>query len=305
MAAARKAAIHNSGITTSLEGEHIVPASKRADGTARKEIKIRPGYVPEEDRERYKPPRRRAVLPDTDDLADSLRKLDLVKRRPAEMNEQGRDVLSRVVHREEATEGERPPQRKAIQNREGAKEIESARAPQKTVKDISGDRRGKHAEQDAKPKPPWHRSPESPPYGIDAEDAHIKNKRLVGMLASRHEATRADREADKGRLASVDLDSPRRMQSSRANQHERSKLACEAEPAAKEELRSAKLDTSIAKQASKARPDGRPSHNTATPESPPARKPQEAATGTWGARMTPAQFAAWQKQELATSRYAR
>ncbi len=43
-----------SGITTSSSGERHIPSSTRADGTTRKEIKVRPGYKPPEDVEVYK-----------------------------------------------------------------------------------------------------------------------------------------------------------------------------------------------------------------------------------------------------------
>ncbi|KAI4173320.1 MAG: hypothetical protein LQ343_003031 [Gyalolechia ehrenbergii] len=43
-----------SGIITSTDGERHIPASVRADGSTRKEIKIRPGYRPPEDVEVYK-----------------------------------------------------------------------------------------------------------------------------------------------------------------------------------------------------------------------------------------------------------
>ena len=44
----------SSGITTSATGDRHIPASLRADGSTRKEIKIRPGYKPPEDVEVYK-----------------------------------------------------------------------------------------------------------------------------------------------------------------------------------------------------------------------------------------------------------
>ena len=44
----------SSGITTSTSGDRHIPASVRADGSVRKEIKIRPGYKPPEDVEVYK-----------------------------------------------------------------------------------------------------------------------------------------------------------------------------------------------------------------------------------------------------------
>lgn len=43
-----------SGIITSTDGERHIPASVRADGSTRREIKIRPGYKPPEDVEVYK-----------------------------------------------------------------------------------------------------------------------------------------------------------------------------------------------------------------------------------------------------------
>lgn len=43
-----------SGITTTATGDRHIPSSVRADGTVRKEIKVRPGYRPPEDVEVYK-----------------------------------------------------------------------------------------------------------------------------------------------------------------------------------------------------------------------------------------------------------
>ncbi|KAI4216862.1 MAG: hypothetical protein LQ351_000811 [Letrouitia transgressa] len=43
-----------SGIITSTSGDRHIPSSTRADGSTRKEIKIRPGYKPPEDIEVYK-----------------------------------------------------------------------------------------------------------------------------------------------------------------------------------------------------------------------------------------------------------
>lgn len=43
-----------SGIQTSATGDSFIPASVRADGSTRKEIKVRPGYRPPEDVEVYK-----------------------------------------------------------------------------------------------------------------------------------------------------------------------------------------------------------------------------------------------------------
>jgi len=46
--------VSNSGITTGADGQRHIPSSVRADGSVRKEIKIRPGYRPPEDIEAYK-----------------------------------------------------------------------------------------------------------------------------------------------------------------------------------------------------------------------------------------------------------
>lgn len=44
----------NSGISETNNGSRFIPASVRPDGTARKEIRVRPGYRPPEDVEVYK-----------------------------------------------------------------------------------------------------------------------------------------------------------------------------------------------------------------------------------------------------------
>lgn len=47
-------AASKAGITTNEDGSRHIPASMRADGSVRKEIKVRPGYLPPEDVEKYK-----------------------------------------------------------------------------------------------------------------------------------------------------------------------------------------------------------------------------------------------------------
>jgi partner of Y14 and mago protein len=46
--------VSKAGIATSSTGERHIPASTRADGSVRKEIRVRPGYRPPEDVEVYK-----------------------------------------------------------------------------------------------------------------------------------------------------------------------------------------------------------------------------------------------------------
>ncbi|KAL1597299.1 hypothetical protein SLS60_008883 [Paraconiothyrium brasiliense] len=46
--------VSRAGITTSETGERHIPSSTRADGSVRKEIRVRPGYRPPEDVEIYK-----------------------------------------------------------------------------------------------------------------------------------------------------------------------------------------------------------------------------------------------------------
>ena len=46
--------VTKSGIRTTSDGTSIIPSSKRADGSTRKEIRVRPGYKPPEDVETYK-----------------------------------------------------------------------------------------------------------------------------------------------------------------------------------------------------------------------------------------------------------
>jgi partner of Y14 and mago len=49
-----KSATTNSGIRKLSTGESVIPSSTRADGSVRKEIKVKPGYKPPEDVEVYK-----------------------------------------------------------------------------------------------------------------------------------------------------------------------------------------------------------------------------------------------------------
>ncbi|KAK5168843.1 uncharacterized protein LTR77_006152 [Saxophila tyrrhenica] len=49
-----KSAVTNSGIRQTSNGESVIPSSTRADGSVRKEIRVKPGYKPPEDVEVYK-----------------------------------------------------------------------------------------------------------------------------------------------------------------------------------------------------------------------------------------------------------
>lgn len=51
---ARPTTPSKAGITRNADGQQIIPASLRPDGTTRREIKVRPGYRPPEDVEVYK-----------------------------------------------------------------------------------------------------------------------------------------------------------------------------------------------------------------------------------------------------------
>ncbi|TIB93719.1 hypothetical protein E3Q18_01196 [Wallemia mellicola] len=62
------------GIVDREDGERAIPQSVRADGSVRKERKVRPGFQPVEDIQRYKPPQSRYRSPGS--LPSSPRQLD-------------------------------------------------------------------------------------------------------------------------------------------------------------------------------------------------------------------------------------
>jgi partner of Y14 and mago protein len=85
-----------SGIVTTDNNERVIPATRRADGTVRKERRVRPGFVPQEDIARYKnpwveettpPPPPKPVLPKTKaQIKNEKRKLKKKEERKKENN---------------------------------------------------------------------------------------------------------------------------------------------------------------------------------------------------------------------------
>ncbi|KAJ5476639.1 Exon junction complexPym [Penicillium sp. IBT 31633x] len=60
-----------SGIVTNPEtGERLVPSSSRPDGTIRKQLRVKPGYKPKEDIQRYKPPGARSIMQKSDNQGE-------------------------------------------------------------------------------------------------------------------------------------------------------------------------------------------------------------------------------------------
>lgn len=43
------------------DGSNLIPSSIRADGSVRKAIRVKPGFVPTEERQKYVPPQKRAI----------------------------------------------------------------------------------------------------------------------------------------------------------------------------------------------------------------------------------------------------
>lgn len=54
MPSPKEKATSTAGITVNADGESYIPSSQRADGSTRKEIRVRPGYRPPEDIATYK-----------------------------------------------------------------------------------------------------------------------------------------------------------------------------------------------------------------------------------------------------------
>ncbi|KAL2165485.1 hypothetical protein VTH06DRAFT_785 [Thermothelomyces fergusii] len=101
-------------VTDEVSGERIIPESKRADGSTRKAIKIRPGYRPPEDIEVYKNltaetfrRRGKGPVPGAEGLRD-----DEPAAQPssaaAKKNAKRREARKRAKAAEEAQEGSAP-----------------------------------------------------------------------------------------------------------------------------------------------------------------------------------------------------
>ncbi|KIW14446.1 hypothetical protein PV08_07230 [Exophiala spinifera] len=110
------------GIETSADGGSYIPSSKRADGSTRKEIKVRPGYRPPEDIETYKnrsaeawKNRSQGGVPGADPVGSpneqGAPKSKNAKRREAarrkgEANEEAEDVLATAMQKTNLTESQ-------------------------------------------------------------------------------------------------------------------------------------------------------------------------------------------------------
>lgn len=117
-------AVSRAGITTSATGERHIPASRRADGSVRKEIRVRPGYRPPEDVEVYKNraseawrTRGTGGIPGAEGLQSSSQSADLKQSAAAAKNAKRREARKKA-----AAAG--PENDK--QNGEGKKEVKEA-----------------------------------------------------------------------------------------------------------------------------------------------------------------------------------
>jgi len=113
------------GIETKADGAAYIPSSKRADGSTRKEIKVRPGYRPPEDVETYK-----------------TRSAEAWKNR-GQGGVPGADVVS-PLKEDSTAKNKNAKRREAARNKvvaEGAKEDDLTTALQKT--NISDTEKGK------------------------------------------------------------------------------------------------------------------------------------------------------------------
>ncbi|KAK3903059.1 hypothetical protein C8A05DRAFT_14968 [Staphylotrichum tortipilum] len=119
-------------VTDELSGERHIPESKRADGTTRKAIKIRPGYRPPEDVEVYKNPtaetfrnRGKGPVPGAESLKDD---------KPAQSSAAANKNAKRREARKKA---------KAVGEGEGEAAPAAAAAPEKEAADPEAEKEKK------------------------------------------------------------------------------------------------------------------------------------------------------------------
>lgn len=122
--------VSNSGITTGADGQRHIPSSVRADGSVRKEIKIRPGYRPPEDIEAYKNRtaeawrnRGKGGIPGSERVDDE--KMTGKESSAASKNAKRREARKRAAEKEKQKEGEKeedePPKIEDVDRSEEAK----------------------------------------------------------------------------------------------------------------------------------------------------------------------------------------
>ncbi|KAL2155128.1 hypothetical protein VTH82DRAFT_3804 [Thermothelomyces myriococcoides] len=117
-------------VTDEVSGERIIPESKRADGSTRKAIKIRPGYRPPEDIEVYKNQaaetfrnRGKGPVPGAEGLKDDEPAAQSSSA-AAKKNAKRREARKRAKAAEEAQEGSTPPATEPKKEEEVDPEVE-------------------------------------------------------------------------------------------------------------------------------------------------------------------------------------
>lgn len=114
------------GIATNPDGSRIVPASVRPDGSLRKEIKVKPGYLPPEDVAKYKTPlgeafrnRGKGGVPGADYIEESA----IGYSPPANKNAKRREARKKAAGGKDENDAPEPPHiRAARQGREKAEQ---------------------------------------------------------------------------------------------------------------------------------------------------------------------------------------